>query len=737
MSEIPTTYTPEIRKIAHHVSALRRRLLTWLLVEGLSRVLVVALAMLLVDFLIDWSFRLDFSQRSIMLALMVIGLFASVVYFIVLPLRHRPTDEALILELERQTPEAKNALISAWQFSQASNLNELGISASLIRATIGLGTQAAEAVEPSKLVNLSRWRWNIFMVVVCLLVLASVSIGVASTSLLGIWFNRNLLLGSQTWPQKTYLVVEGLDGDGKIPMVRGEDYKLLVTIDPRSEIQDVDVFFDYRDAGSRYRQKMRRTDQNGVQRFEHTFGTVVSEFRFQVFGGDARTDWLSAKLVEPPGISELELKVFPPTYTGLEPVVLPRGQSPYDILQGSQLAVSGTANKPMQTATLRGPEANFELAITEQTQMATRITAADLIDGKYVFDLVDDMGLTTKHPPGFALRIKEDEPPQVRANTYGVGGLVVSRARIPLRIGIEDQFAVTVVQLQYETKGDTPDANTESTTVPIPEANPFLGEPRISILSRWDLEPLQIPVGASLVFTVTASDNCEPEFNRGESKTFLLRVVTEDELRTDLLRREREQREDFELQITEQINLRTDMEALAIELQQAAIPDSERTLNPSTTLAGARQRQRNLATVLEKIANRFEELLIEAENNRLDEESGRLRERLENQIITPLRDLDLNELKSVEQGLETARLSLAQPQSASAEIEKVIATQETIIAKMNEILTYMVKAEGYQEAINLLRQIERTQQDVLEITDEQRRKRIQSIFEGQENTPPK
>ena len=49
----------------------------------------------------------------------------------------------------------------------------------------------------------------------------------------------------------------------------------------------------------------------------------------------------------------------------------------------------------------------------------------------------------------------------------------------------------------------------------------------------------------------------------------------------------------------------------------------------------------------------------------------------------------------------------------------------------------MVKAEGYQEAINLLRQIERTQQDVLETTDEQRRKRIQSICEGQENLNPK
>ena len=71
------------------------------------------------------------------------------------------------------------------------------------------------------------------------------------------------------------------------------------------------------------------------------------------------------------------------------------------------------------------------------------------------------------------------------------------------------------------------------------------------------------------------------------------------------------------------------------------------------------------------------------------------------------------------------------------QITKVIALQETIIVKMNEILGYMVKAEGYQEAINLLRQIERTQQDVLETTDEQRRKRIQSIFEGQENLNPK
>ena len=246
-----------------------------------------------------------------------------------------------------------------------------------------------------------------------------------------------------------------------------------------------------------------------------------------------------------------------------------------------------------------------------------------------------------------------------------------------------------------------------------------------------------MPVGTSLLFNVTATDNRVPEQGIGESKTFLLRVVTEDELRTDLLRREREQREDFERQINEQINLKTEMEALNVELQQNQLPETERTLRPTETLATARQRQRDLATTLERIASRFEELLVEAENNRLDEETGRLRNRLENQIITPLRELDLNELKSVEQGLEAARVSLTDRTAVANQITKVIALQETIIVKMNEILGYMVKAEGYQEAINLLRQIERTQQDVLETTDEQRRKRIQSIFEGQENLNPK
>ncbi|MEC7599368.1 MAG: hypothetical protein VX936_13375, partial [Planctomycetota bacterium] len=309
MSEIPNTYSDQLRRITDHVATLRRRIMLCILTEGLGRVLLVLVAMLTLDFVIDWSFRLDLPQRIIMLGLLLCGGAASAVYFIVRPLRYSPTDDGLILELERQTPEEKNILISAWQLSQAQFPNELGTSASLVEATLSQAAAAANRLDPRSLINVERLRWNLLLVSACLMFLGIAVFAVTSTSIFGIWFKRNLLLGSETWPQKTYLMVEGLDDDGKIPMVRGEDHQLRVTIDPRSEKQDVDVFFDYRDSGSRYRQKMRKTEIDGTTRFEHTFGTVVSEFKFQVFGGDARTDWIGARLVEPPGIAELTLEV--------------------------------------------------------------------------------------------------------------------------------------------------------------------------------------------------------------------------------------------------------------------------------------------------------------------------------------------------------------------------------------------------------------------------------------------
>ena len=49
---------------------------------------------------------------------------------------------------------------------------------------------------------------------------------------------------------------------------------------------------------------------------------------------------------------------------------------------------------------------------------------------------------------------------------------------------------------------------------------------------------------------------------------------------------------------------------------------------------------------------------------------------------------------------------------------------------MNEILTHMVKSEGFQEAVNLLYEIQKMQTDVHLQTDKERQERIRKILEG-------
>ena len=60
------------------------------------------------------------------------------------------------------------------------------------------------------------------------------------------------------------------------------------------------------------------------------------------------------------------------------------------------------------------------------------------------------------------------------------------------------------------------------------------------------------------------------------------------------------------------------------------------------------------------------------------------------------------------------------------------ALQQEIAAAMREILRHMAKAEGYQEAVNLLYDIQKSQQDVLDRTNKERQERIRGIIEGKE-----
>ena len=56
-------------------------------------------------------------------------------------------------------------------------------------------------------------------------------------------------------------------------------------------------------------------------------------------------------------------------------------------------------------------------------------------------------------------------------------------------------------------------------------------------------------------------------------------------------------------------------------------------------------------------------------------------------------------------------------------------------AKMKEILEHMVKSEGFQEAVNLLYEIQKAQTDVHSQTTKEQQERIKRILEGDTAKP--
>jgi hypothetical protein len=728
--------------ITSRLAVLRRQVSTWFWVDGLSRVLSFALALFAVDLAIDWMFRLDWPQRVVMLGLIVAAVGWLAYRRLVKPLSAVLADDALALQVEAGNKQLGQAMITAMQLAQLPDAEAKGMSPQLVRHAVRAGVERADRVDFGKVLDEREFRLNCVLLTLALAVCGLLVYGIATSESLNIWFHRNILLDAvsvKAWPQDTYLVIERAE-DGRVVFPRGEDWTQLVTVTEESKVIPEVVHIDFRRARNRPSQAMKKS---GERQFEAVFSSVIEPFEFRARGGDAVTDWVQVELVEQPAVETLKLVVTPPQYAGQPPAELPAGKGPYYLLPGSMLRIEGTANKELVSAALVTSgerlladddgkfapveEESHTLALDAGTAFQGEIGADKLTAGQYTFRLEDTLGLTGRRPVTFATRRRVDREPRVRVRLVGISSMIVPKARIPFTSRITDDFAVTGANLDYLWTGDGAAIPDGKGSLPIEVAADLLGEPDLAFDEMLEVEPLAVPTGVTLRFTVKATDNDDISGpNVGASPELAVRVVTEEELRTDLLRREKEQRQEFERLTKNQDDLLTDCRALLAGIKETA----DLTPQQKDQLMQYQKRQKLVGQNTAAIAERFALIVIEVQNNRLEEDGGRLQMRLENDIILPMQEVSGPLIDGVSQQLDRTRRQAAAPVDRDAALTEAIAQQEAILARMNEILTHMVKSEGFQEAVNLLYEIQKMQTDVHIQTDKERQERIKKILEG-------
>jgi hypothetical protein len=725
--------------VVQRLTQLRRQIAVWFWVDGLSRLLWAAIALLVADMALDWFFRMDRPQRAVMLAL-IAAVLAYVGYRRLLkPLSATISDDALALEVERRNPNLHQSMISALQFSRMEDFEQRGYSVAMVRQTVQRGATASADLNFRNVLDDREFRMNGVLLFFAIVLLGGLAVGAVMHPMLQIWANRNLFLGDMVWPQKTYLEVQRVV-DGKVVFPRGEDWTQIVSVRDdekyQSRVVPENVYIDFRRARGRTTQLMKRKEgppaKGTKAEFEAVFASVIEPFEFRARGGDAYTPWVRVELVEQPTLDDLELTVFPPAYTKESPKTFEKGRGPYMVLKGSTLKLKGTSNKELTRAAIKHEGKSTDLQVTGGTQVSGELGPGQIAATQYVFDLEDKLGLTARRPLSFGLRIRADREPRVRVRLIGVSGMVVPKARIPFSCRVSDDFGLTDFNVQFTWRGDDPQRPEGKGEFRFEAVKDLLGKDSLAVDDVLELTPHDIPTGTGLTFFFAAQDNDEVSGQKiGRSSDFLLRVVTEEELRTDLLRREKEQRQEFERLVKGEEDLLTDARALEAATRDVAALTPEQ----KDQLMQMQKKQKVFATNTGAIGERMANILIEVDNNQLEEPGGKLQGRLQ-EIIKPLRELAETDMPGVVQSLDGVRRQANATMPRNEALAAALKQQEATIEKMKQVLSLMVKSEGYQEAVNLLYEIQKSQQDVLKRTIEEQQERIKKLLEGAKPETP-
>lgn len=716
--------------------------------------LAALIALLLLQFGLDRLLALGLGPRIGLTLIVLIAaakLFHRHVWWAVAA---RPRAEHVVAVLERRHPALHDRLISAVAFAEQGALPGEA-SPALVAALMKQAVKDAAGLDPTEVYNRGRLRRSLGFAGLALALAASV--GAVAGSSARVYLARNWLMQDVSWPSNVRMTLEGFD-DGVLRWPLGDELTLAATaagaIPP-----GVAVEIEASDGRSRIRDMAQR----GEQQFVLDYGPLDESFRLRLlirrFGADETTDWFHVIGAVRPSIRSIQMEIIPPAYSGADRFALPPGQAAAELLRGSTVSLHAETNKPVRSATLRGSVRKDTPATLVDNKNITA-TFEPAQSGQFHFELEDNEGLSDLRPITFALRLINDPPPKVKLTLPGAGDAVVPQAVIDLAIQAEDNLGIRDVSLVQQVRlsdhggeGDSVVADGDSADLSpsASEALPGL-EPRqlrYEQLHVLPLLPMSLKPGDQLTLAVTARDY-QPAGNDvtrspttapapgspdagtaspsqtglGRSTAFTLRIVTAEELLAELGRRESEWRREFEMLIKAQEQIRDRVMNLNDEVR-AGLSSAQFTAR----YASEQRSQRQIAVRLTTIRRQFEQILGELRTNQLDHPA--VRRRLDAGVLAPMGRLVSTDLPGVADQL--GQLAGGGDTEIADTIERGHAA---ILDTMYSVLSNMLKWEGYNEAVTLLRDIIRLHGDVSRQTQTQLESEIDRLLGGGATSKP-
>ncbi|MFO0869896.1 MAG: hypothetical protein U0935_13260 [Pirellulales bacterium] len=717
-------------------SVLRRRLLMAVVLRSLWG----AAAWAVVSLVLDYTCQLGGMARTLLLLLAAGSLLAAVVWSVRLVVWQIPSLAALARLAEQRYPACDGCLVNAVEWNlPAAELQQLGertgASVEMLLATVAQGEQWAQHLPWDELLD-DRWsRRQTWGLVATVAVGVAVVIAGARNESATLWARRAFLVDHRPYPRQVRIEVEGVR-DGELVWARGTSGQVrfrLQRADGQLPSPPQVTFWPRRS------HTLTTVTRGPAPEYQLTVRDVLEPFLLRIRADDASAD-VRLRLADPPALRSWTLRVEPPRYTGEEPRELLAGQGPFRVLRGSRLTLAGTVSKPLMQAHLLAGTHRLPLqveggrAADGGSRFRGQVEADQWGEGMLSLTVRDTDGLDFPRAPAVRLEPLDDRPPEVAVTWRGASRLIVATGQLSHAVRLSDDFAVTQVQLRARVADAAgvelhPWSSLESEfpANTLPTRN---GE----LAGRIDVRPLQLAPGMVLSLAWEVRDNCAvggPHTSLSAERTWS--VVSAEELRSDWLRREKEQRQQLEQLLADWEQWRLALPE-AVPVEKPAGTELARGGTGAGELDERLERARKqLVSLTESVADRRRELVMvweEVGHSGLEASRGPLVERLETRIIPPLQEVVDELLPALARRVRSWRDSLTSPMAATAGRTACLAQADEIAARLRTVIRELARIEGLQEAVRLVEELRDEQQEIMLNTQEIRRRRVAEILEA-------
>jgi len=579
----------------------------------------------------------------------------------------------------------------------------------------------------------------------------------------GVWANRALGLSNQLWPRTTRMPIDGFS-DGVRKVARGTDLEIVVKADvPPNRAPRVAEVRYRTEGGRRGRATMDRRgaarEGENCQEFVYTFRNVLSDIRFDVVGGDDRVRDLKIVAVDSPVISQMTLHSTLPAYIRRRQPPLPV-TGVMQVPMGSRVVVcAAQANKDL--VRVRVSSASDDPAVPAKTSEEAALTAdrrgfsytLERLDRDVtlLFTLFDTDGIASREPVRLVLVAAPDQPPQPAVQLDGIGTAITPQARVVVTGQITDDNGIGRVWFERAVDQRPP---TRQSIAELSDA------PAVFRLNDVGLEvrELGLKPGQKLTVSVQAADLCDlgrgP--NQAGSERWLLEVVAPEQLRAMLEARELVLRQRFERMVQEMTETRDLVAHLTFDTEsKKSADDSKKTAADSKKSAAAKKsaepgdeestespERRGMLQMLRVqgalsnslksaqealgVAEAFDDIRKQLINNRIDNEEWK--NRLRTGIAEPLRNAAERMFPEFDRRLEKLQTGLDDRDAAPALRDRAQRQAEEILLVMRKVLDQMLEMEDFNQAIEILQNIIKMQEQIKEQTQQRHKQKIRDLL---------